>query len=82
MATKKSETTKYSWAWVMTVTRAPENIQTDLKDGQKATVAESNDWFNTEQEARADASLSKVCDLDMPDSWGLDLVIKKKTFYH
>ena len=59
--------TKYSWAW----------IKTDWKDGQKVTVAESNDWFDTEQEARADANLSKVCDLDMPDSWGLDLVIKK-----
>ena len=79
MATEHQKTeTKYGWQWILTITRAPEN--SDLVDGQKIVVAESNSWFDTEQEAREAASLSRVCDIDHPDSWGFDLVIFKETF--
>ena len=70
---------KYNWSWILTVTRAPENIQTNYFDGQKIVLSESKEWFDTKSDAIAAASLSHVCDMDYPDSWGLELIITENS---
>ena len=75
MGSEQKTETKYGFEWVLTVTRAPENINTDYIDGQKIILSKSDVWFESKDEAIAAASLTSVPDIDYPDSWGLELVI-------
>ena len=69
---------QYRWQWVLTVTRVPENIQTNYFQGQRIILAESKESYDVKDKAITAANLSPVCDMDYPDSWGLELIIVTK----
>ena len=74
------EGTKFKWQWIGIITQFPDNIPDLIKNTQypnkQIVLKESNIWHDDYNLCQEHAHQNN--DIDIPDSWGLELTIISK----